>query len=342
MSAAEPSSRNKNNLNKSRKNRNSNRNNNSNNNNSSNNNNNRNNSNNNRSNNNRSRKRRKGIRNNGLLDTIRTIVIQLFPEINPERFEIDYEKWSDYSEISIKIRGCPEEGMHVNKWYPHAIIKLEDNELHVELLTSCDPITGTQILDRFIQIARNLRLRYVTLDDASTIYFPSSAYSNQKCGVSLAMLEILQSGQSWYQRKGFNTAWNSSHLKHNIDISLMPFNDFINLIIGNEIYSTIPARIIQNLGQNTKRLQMYKKQRHDVLRTQMDQLFAIHYPTINMSDPVTHVIFRMIEIIKLLPEENACNSSQLQILKRIVQRCQGGNYPVIKYNPNDLLLILNY
>lgn len=302
--------------------------------------------NNNNNNNNRRHKSRKNARNHSkLLNDVRQIVVSLFPEIDSSRIEISYGEYSNYSEILIEIRGCKEESAHKYKWYPEVFIQLEQKEMHIEILTSCDKVTGTMMLDRFIEIARRLNLSYITLDDLSNVYYPKSAYSNEKCGVSLSMIEILQSGQSWYQRKGFNTNFNRAYLEHNLGIALMPFHEFIDLLINKQVEyakEIIDKKCEEALRRKTRAIQeinQTKKRLHAAVRRDesLFNLVMTHFPAIDMEDHVSEGIYHMIDVLQKM-KEAACETPQLEVLQHIVRMCGVTSNPVIKYDSRNLML----
>ena len=306
------------------------------------------NSNNNSNNNNRRHKSRKNTRNHAkLLEDIRQTILPFFSDIDPSRIEINYGQYSNHSQIHIEIRGCAEENKHKYKWYPEVFIELEEKEMHIEILTSCAPITGTEMLDRFIEIAGRLGLSYITLDDVSNVYYPKSRYSNENCSVSLSIIEILQSGQSWYQRKGFNSNFNRSYLQHNIGVALMPFRDFINLLIdkqvqyAKEVIDKGCEEALRRKTRDRREINQIKERQYAALRRD-DSLFNLvitHFPDIDMENHVSEGILHIIEVIKGF-EEDACETPQLEVLKRIVRMCTVTSDPVIKYDPRNLMLTL--
>ena len=104
-------------------------------------------------------------------------------------------------------------------------------ELSLSQLYKCSGRTGTEMLRTIVQLAKDLRLKAVTLIDASSIYVPSKEYNRYTCMLPLAPLSILITGQSWYQRQGFMAPSDDDDNKHNERIRQVPFQRTIQDVI---------------------------------------------------------------------------------------------------------------
>jgi len=298
------------------------------------------------------------------------------------RFIIRYDK--KFNTIHIEIRFCSEKLKLSKKWYPHARITLDDLEMHIDTLTSCTPtsvfltkykelqqknskpmptnldkvVSGTIILNGFIDVARMLRIKSVHLIDASKIYF-GKEYGTDVCGINFAILSILQNGKSWYQKMGFK----ERHEKPNSEMSDEDFSEYIKEIDRkreaipnmkfNELIDGLARKdALQSISlRDTNRLNQLNKNKFNVQfeklvqeRTEMKQRdlatkikeFSTDNNSIDFNQPVHIVIRRMIESIKKDEESgDTCPlkknlpdgqtepipPKKLEILKEIVKLC---------------------
>jgi hypothetical protein len=275
------------------------------------------------------------------LRRVNEVVVDNFNSIDKNRIIVRYIG----DDIEIIIDGCEEEYLLRTRWYPYAIIKNilnDDTELHIETLTSCAPLSGSVILNSFIEIARDLGLKYVTLDDASTVYF-GGKYGEDKCAASLAILDILVGGRSWYYHMGFSNDNNDEWLAHNIKVALFTkFKEFIELIVTKEVRQKISGSGLQKLAKMpTLQMRMELNKRIQPVLDSMYEEIARNFPDINLEeDIVSNAIYKMIQSIRA---EKTC-PPRLKILQRIVRSSEIKNHnsdmPVIKYDPNDLILVL--
>ena len=222
----------------------------------------------------------------------------------------------------MEIRGCEEEERHIYRWYPEAVF--DEEEMHIEILTPCAPLTGSIVLDRFLELAKRMGMRRVSLDDASTVYYPASAYSREECGVSLAVLEILQSGQSWYQRKGFNNKKGRDSLEHNISVALAPFAAFMYYLLQRQAEERDQIAAMKPTPTIRARYEMAQQ------RAALQPMFLAEIRAHGKAS-VSEVIASMTKAI------TSCEDPKLAMVKEIVRLCTLSKNPMVRYDPNDLV-----
>jgi hypothetical protein len=264
-------------------------------------------------------------------------------------FNIDKERlivrYVDEGEIEIIIDGCEEESLLDSGWFPYAFVKnilTDEPELHIETLTSCTPLSGSAILNSFIEIARDIGLKYVRLYDASTVYF-GGQYGEDMCAVSLAILDILVGGRSWYYHMGFRNENNDKWLNDNITIALFTkFKEFIKRIIIKEVrkkMSRSETKFLMSLSEEQTEEELNK-----IIQPVLESMYGEirhNFPDVDLEeDIVSNAIYKMIQSIR---KEKTC-PPRLQILQRIVRSCRitfdKTDTPVIKYDPYNLVLTL--
>ncbi len=86
------------------------------------------------------------------------------------------------------------------------------------------------MLDRFINLARIMKLTSVVLYDESEAYFHPSTYGRNDCHLPLAYLRTLMRGKSWYQSRGFVTNHNQEYSEHNEHTRNMRLDDFVTQV----------------------------------------------------------------------------------------------------------------
>ncbi len=84
--------------------------------------------------------------------------------------------------------------------------------IYVNSLEKCAPYSGTEILEQIVQFGKEMNVDYITLSDKSSIG-PFNLY----------VLEILTTGQSWYNRLGFYSSVHAQEVEFNTFVSQLPF-----------------------------------------------------------------------------------------------------------------------
>jgi ribosomal protein L24 len=82
---------------------------------------------------------------------------------------------------------------------------MKKNHIYVENLNKCDKNSGTILLEKIINIAKELKYKNIKLSDASTISFDSRRRTTDQknCNFPLSYWHILSKGKSWYNSLGF-------------------------------------------------------------------------------------------------------------------------------------------
>ena len=103
-------------------------------------------------------------------------------------------------------------------------LTIHKDSIHVDLVAQCDNIgSGTDALKGIVRAAKALEIPKITLVDASSIQYGW-------IGVDLAMLRILMTGQSWYNKQGFVSDDYEAEKVHNAAIIKMKFEKFLQLL----------------------------------------------------------------------------------------------------------------
>jgi hypothetical protein len=155
-----------------------------------------------------------------LLNKINNFMRNKFPEINlfQSTFEGDLKPVYHYTlpctlnSIDIKI---------------YISINLKKKEMSIDCLSKCENIKGTDMLNMLIELAKYLNLDKIVLVD-------ESKFKYKDCDIDLSTLDILVTGQSWYNKYGFYSYFydkekihNNNFIKNNFDEKLISYKDFI-------------------------------------------------------------------------------------------------------------------
>jgi hypothetical protein len=238
----------------------------------------------------------------------------LFPEIDPSHMKIRTIRRDTAADI--RLTHCKETTAHYRNYFPVVRIDFSDNMMKVQLLTSCSPMTGREILSRFITLAKHLRLSYVTLHDASELYVHPSAYGRESCMLSLAYVRILLKGESWYQSLGFVSGQNAADHAHNERIRAMPLRDFVKEIVDREKTGSAEELLAS------------------LLET---------FPELHEDMPVSDAIQKMLATVNEIGE-TVCDSRAFALLKRLIDGCKRkgeDGMPLLHYQNENRTLRLN-
>lgn len=265
-------------------------------------------------------------------DRIRTLLHDLFPEFDISRFMItETDKY-----YKVDLTQCEEQEKHPLKYYPLIYI-YKDGTMFIILLTSCSPLSGAEIIRRYIALARQLGLKSIHLSDVSNIYFPSSRYGDEDCAVDLAILRILLRGTSWYESLGFKVAITDSQKKDNEKIRKMPFGEFIRKLIIKEKSVEI-RQIIRKYPLQKNNAQRNREMANiENKKSELEELLHI-FPEIHKDTPVYQGIQFMVDQIN--STQNPCESKPFRMLQNVVKLCTLTQSPLIHYDREDLVMTL--
>jgi hypothetical protein len=263
---------------------------------------------------------------------LRALLRDLFPEFDDSRITIT--ETDEYYQINTLA--CEEQKLHPQKYSPRITI-YKRGDMYIRRLTSCKPVSGAEIVRRYIRLARELGLRSVYLDDGSEIYFPSSRYGDDRCAVDLAILRILQKGESWYESLGFVSRMSKKEREHNEQIRQMPFGEFIQRLIEKE-HQEAKNRIIRRYELNNNTSRRNKELANiEEKKSELEEALAI-FPEIDETTPVYKAIQKMVDRINTT--DNACESIPFRILQLVIKICSTTNDPIIHYEYDNLTMTL--
>jgi hypothetical protein len=263
-----------------------------------------------------------------LLDHLR----EVFPEFDASRFKITEE--DGYNQV--KIEGCEEEKRHPKQFSPRISI-FEDGHMSIGRLTSCSPLGGAEMIQRYILLARRLGLQSIHLDDNSEVYFPRSRYGDNRCKIDLPTLRILLKGKSWYESLGFVSTTTDAERAQNEEVRQMPFEAFVQRLIEKErqaareyvlrryAYHKNPAKRNADLAEIEEK------------KSELGGIFDV-FPEIYKATPVYQAIKIMVDRVNAT--EDACESEPFRMLQTIIDRCTATDDPVIHYRMDDLTMTL--
>ena len=115
------------------------------------------------------------------------------------------QKYFNHYEIITKI---PRKWYHINIKCSSTLnteftINIRDSLIYIYLINApCNGLTGKKIVRKIINIANDLKITNIELQDQSYIIFKDEK-DELKCSIKLAPLNIILKGQNWYNTMGF-------------------------------------------------------------------------------------------------------------------------------------------
>jgi predicted metal-binding protein len=133
-----------------------------------------------------------------------------------------------------------------------------EDKITIYTISKCGERSGTSILEKIIQIAKQLNKSTVNLADASTITI------SKGCKYDLSFYKILLTGQSWYNKFGFiseNHATDVDYNEHQRRLSLNEFAMTVNNLQKMKDPMSRPIRIqYEKIMKTHSTLENYKEQ----------------------------------------------------------------------------------
>jgi len=160
---------------------------------------------------------------------IERTVKKIFPESG---FKINCSNSMKDFHVSTKITEFPDMCVSFTIEYRIESIVLEDYTsledyykkipkiIIIELLNKCESSSGSNTLKKIEELARKLGATQINLEDASKI---KACHTE----INLALLDILATGESWYNTKGFYSENRETEKKNNSQILPRIVKDFI-------------------------------------------------------------------------------------------------------------------
>jgi hypothetical protein len=211
-----------------------------------------------------------------------------------------------------------------------------EDKITIYTLSKCGERSGTSILEKIIQIARQLNKPTVDLADASTITI------SEGCKYDLSFYKILLTGQSWYNKFGFvseNHAGDVAYNEQQRRLSLYDFERTVNrnykiqeiALLENQLQKmkdpSTMSRVIRNQYEKIMRtystLENYKEQRlREIESTTLldkDQFCEV-FSDLGISEdmPVNIIIERIDAHIKTHPV--SCDD-KMRMLIKLIKSC---------------------
>jgi len=184
-----------------------------------------------------------------------------------------------------------------------------DNKINLSYLSKCDVTSGSEVLLKIIDLAKELKIKYINLQDASVIKIENK-YVDPKnpkkvrtieCEYNLSKYSILINGISWYNKYKFFSDNHSENVKHNNIKRNLPFRIFIEEAIHN--YDMEQKELTKDNIKSFKRIIIN---------------FIRYFPDINI-DTSIKLVFRYINCYL---KENAgklkCSDPKLKLILEII------------------------
>lgn len=251
-----------------------------------------------------------GMTNEELMDMIRKEVNVLFPEIDPKNILI-HDLFIEIKKVPITFTHCKESTTHL--FSPTVHLDFKEKTMKIALLAPCSPLSGVEMLRRFISLAKRLQFTSIFLSDESEIYLHPSMYGRMECMLPLPYFRILLKGESWYQSFGFTSKENASDREYNERIRSMPFRDFVEEIVNRE-------------------------KSNDDLLTHLLKTFSNLNADMRVSDAMQSIVTAVNQL-----GAETCDRPEFALLKRLVDGCalvDEDGQPLIRYAYKNRVLQL--
>jgi hypothetical protein len=130
-----------------------------------------------------------------------------------------------------------------------ATFELKPNhEIYIGSINRCGEISGTKILNIIESFAKKFGYKKLELEDDSRLLgTPRSRKKGGRCEISLALLSVLATGETWYNKVGFKSVYYQEEKKHNRKIIQQPFITFITRIAERVEYTEQRSRNMPTL-----------------------------------------------------------------------------------------------
>jgi hypothetical protein len=132
-----------------------------------------------------------------------------------------------------------------------ALFSLHPDHIFIDSLSKCDDTSGGDLLTMIDAIAKEMpNVKYIKLLDSSQIKICSKK-------ISLHILKILSTGQSWYNSQGYYSENYKSEKTHNEEIINMDYEKFIDVVYKEHLEK---FKYENSIEQNRKLLKLRKEQ----------------------------------------------------------------------------------
>jgi hypothetical protein len=163
-----------------------------------------------------------------------------------------------------------------------AIFSLYSDHIYIDSLSKCGSTSGGDLLTMIDTIAKEMpNIKYIELVDASQIKICSTK-------ISLRILKILTTGQSWYNSHGYYSANYESEKSHNEEIINMNYENFIDIVYKKRLekfkYENSIEQLRNLLESRKEQLStISNKERYqfieELVKNSLGEIFAPDRPT---------------------------------------------------------------
>lgn len=130
------------------------------------------------------------------------------------------------------------------------LFDIYSDHINIIMLDKCGSTSGTELLQMYNTLAERMpNIKYIKLYDASKIEICSNL-------ISLYMIKILTTGQSWYNSQGYFSKEHEYDKMHNESKINMNYEEFINMVYKKD-FETFARK--NSIEQFTEELEKNKK-----------------------------------------------------------------------------------
>jgi len=110
-----------------------------------------------------------------------------------------------------------------------------DSHIYIDMLYKCGENTGTQVIKTIERFAKKYGYKTIELEDDSRIYSKNTKLRKKggHCMIWMPILQILSSGDTWYNKLGYKSDYYNKEIKHNKAIINKSFIKFMKNIVEN-------------------------------------------------------------------------------------------------------------
>jgi hypothetical protein len=208
--------------------------------------------------------------------------------ITPPRYEYNIDDIihhifpeSEFNTQIIESDDGPDRYVYIKDKHQHSCIDftIKEDSIYVDRLNRCTSGSGTTILQKVEQVAREIGIFKIILMDSSKI--------NTPCGekVSLQILSLLTSGKTWYNKLGY-ICENQDELDSRVSLIIeTTFEDFID-----KIYEIIKEKYPNELIRFKTLIRHLVSQQYINIETTVKNVFTQIKEMLKKGEPCRHDI----------------------------------------------------
>lgn len=185
-----------------------------------------------------------------------------------------------------------------------------DNKINLLYLFKCEVTSGTDILLKIIEMTKELKIKYIDLQDASVIKIENryidpldpKKVNIKECEYSLSKYLILINGISWYNRYNFFSDDHLENVEYNNKKRELPLDIFIREAINN--YDMEQQKLDKHNIKSVKKI---------ILK------FIQYFPEISIETPIKIVIKHIDSYLKKNTNKLKCKDPKLKLILEIIE-----------------------